>query len=261
MSSLNLTPILILIVAYLIYYIVVESQNQDQVDFFVPSNSYEAPDESMLSQNDWKTLNEKFGRMISIVNKTTYSMAYQLDDMINAFGTVINNLGMGKFSIISVEKSLQFSLINVVVQDLETLAITKFARVDFIVESMNPFKIHKIMITADAEFKSSQNVLPQDNLKPDSLFRIKNPLHLFYPYSTSDDEMNFAESDKVEFEKAVNAKAAALQNYSGPDISNNVLVNSTLKNNVFFPVQDALATSTIVNNSIPSVAATQTSIV
>jgi hypothetical protein len=106
---------------------------------------------------------------------------------LEAFTTAINSLGLGVFTVLSVGETQQFTLLDVLVQDVKTMAVMYFKRVDFILESMNPFIVHKIIISPDERFFLS-HVTPTDTLSP-SLFRLQNPLHLFYPYRTSENEM------------------------------------------------------------------------
>lgn len=209
MFSLNqLTPVMFLFFAYLLYQMIM---NEGRIDMFVPSNSFEVP--QTIKAKDWQVLNDKFGTLVQLVNTTTFDVAYKLDDMVDALNIVLNNSGVGKFNILSVGESQQFTLLNVVVQDVATLAVTKFKRVDFIVESQNPYKIQKVIITPEKEFLSSQNVVPTDKMKPD-MFRYMNPLHLPYPYRSSDNEMMVTEDDKVMFEKNMTDKAVMLKTLS-----------------------------------------------
>jgi hypothetical protein len=147
-------------------------------------------------------LNDKFGTLVNLVNTTTFSVAYQLDNMIDALSTILNNVGVGKFDILSVGTSTPLTLSDVVIQDVNTLAVTRFKRVDFIVESLNPFIIQKLIITPDKQFIASQNVIARDPNAP-AIFRIQNALHLFNPYRTSDDDMNLTKADLALFESTI----------------------------------------------------------
>jgi hypothetical protein len=197
----QLKPILLLALAYLIYTTMMERKSLSQ---FVPYNSFEAPTE--MKPKEWQQLNDKFGTLVQLVNTTTFSVAYQLDNMVAALSTVLNNMGIGKFDILSVGSSTPLSLTDVVVQDVNTLAITRFARVDFVVESLNPFVIQKVVISPDKQFTSSQNIVARDILVP-NMFRIKNDMHLFSPYKTSDDDMKLTETDVKLFESTMTEKA------------------------------------------------------
>ena len=209
MVNLNrLRPLLFFAFAYLIYTVILERKD---LSHFVPYNSFEVP--KNLTDKEWQTLNDKFGNLIQIVNTTEFSVAFRMDDMISAFVTILNNVGVGKFIVLSVGSSTALSLTDVVVQDVNTLAVTRFKRVDFIVEAVNPFIINKVIITPDKQFVASQNVLPKDNLQP-QMFRIQNELHLFYPYRTSDDDMRLTDIDKTLFQQTANEKALQLSSMS-----------------------------------------------
>lgn len=193
-------PLLLLALTYFIY---TELAGRKNISDFVPYNSFEIP--TSLSPKDWQKLNDKYGTLVQIVNTTTFNVAYQLDNMLATFSTVLNNVGVGRFDILSVGTSTPLSLLDVVVQDIDTLAVTRFKRVDFIVESMNPFVIQKVLITPDDQFISSQNITPLDPENP-NMFRLKNNLHLFYPYRTSDDDMRLTKTDVQLFNKTMNEK-------------------------------------------------------
>ena len=191
---------------YLIYYVMMERK---QLAHFVPSNAFEVP--RKMDEETWQKLNDKFGQLVQLINTTPFEMAYNLEDMIGAFVLILNNMGVGKFNVLSVGKSDQFTLLDVVVQDVDTMAVTRFSRVDFVVESMNPFKLRQVLITPDKQWVSSQNVTPTDFLRPDH-FRIKNPLHLFNPYETSDDDMRLTPSDGFLFKQTMTEKANIMEN-------------------------------------------------
>jgi hypothetical protein len=201
-------PILYLVFAFLIYHMMMQNSS-DVINTFVPSNAYEVP--KNLSDKDWQKLNDKFGTLIQVVNSTTYDVSYQLDNLLDAFLTILNSSGQGKFVILSVgTKQDQFTLYDVLVQDISTLAVTKFSRVDFIVQSLNPFRIHRVVITPETKFLSSQKVVPRDVLRPKE-FRILNPLHLFNPFATSDTFSAITSDDKAMFEQTLREKAVTLQ--------------------------------------------------
>lgn len=220
-------PIILFTFAYFIYTMMMDNKNLEYAHF-VPSNVFETP--KNLNDKDFKQVADKFGTLIQIVNGTAFNVSYQLDNILNAFITILNNAGVGKFIVVSVGENQQFTLLNVLIQDVNTLAITRFKRVDFIVESLNPFKIHKVIITPDQQFISSQNVVPTDKLKQE-LFRIQNPLHLFYPYRTSDNEMIITSDDNKLFTKELQDKAVILKTISeGRD--NTTSTNIDLSNDI-----------------------------
>jgi len=205
-------PLFVLVIGYMIYTVMLE---RNTLSHFVPYNSFEVP--KNMDPKDWQKLNDKFGNLIQLVNTTTFSVAYQLDNMVAAFKTVINNIGVGSFEILSVGETTPLSITNVVIQDVSTLAVTRLKRVDFVVESMNPFVISKVIITPDTQYIASQNVTPKDPLVP-NLFRTKNALHLFYPYKSSDDDMMLTDVDRKLFEITQNEKAAELQKMATGDV-------------------------------------------
>jgi hypothetical protein len=202
------TMLLLLSICFLLYKILLEKN----IDRFVPYNSFEVPRD--VSDEKWQELNDKFGRLIQVVNSTIFSVAYSLEDMGTAFMEIINHTGIGKFTMLSMGKPEVFTLHDVVIQDIGTLAVTKFTRVDFMVESLNPFKIEKVIITPEKDFVSSQHVRPTSELKPDGLFRIKNSLHLFNPYNTSHREMELTPADRGLFQDALKEKDILLKSYT-----------------------------------------------
>ena len=193
-------PLILLTFAFFIYIMMMDGKNLDK---FVPSNSFEIP--NSLTTKEFAQINDKFGTLIQSVNRTTFDLGYSLDNILSTFAYILNTMGVGKFTVLSVGETQQFTLLDVVVQDVNTFAITKLKRVDFIVESLNPFKIHKVIITPDSKFIVSQKVAPIDPLKQE-LFRIQNPLHLFYPYKSSDNEMILTSDDKKLFQEITKEK-------------------------------------------------------
>ena len=211
MLSNQLQVVLALVLGYLLYTYVQEKRSISQ---FVPYNSFEAP--TTLKPEEWQHLNDKFGTLVQLVNTTAFSVTYQLNNMTAALSTILNNMGLGRFDVLSVGDSTPLTLTNVVVQDANTLAVMRFKRVDFIVDSMNPFIIHRMVLTPDEQYISSQKVLPQDKLSP-SMFRIDNQLHLFSPYKTSDDDMRLTTVDQDLFNKTMADKALQLNNMATQD--------------------------------------------
>jgi hypothetical protein len=171
----QLKPLLFLVFAYFIYHAI--STLGVHHAGFVPYNSFEVPD--TIDPKTGMDLYSKFGTIVDTVNSSTFSISYQLKNVIDSFANVLNGLGLGKFRIISVRDSKPFTLESVLIQDELTNKMHLFKRVDFIVDSLDPFKISQIIITPEP-----QGV---DPLAPD-VFRINNPLHLFYPYKTSDND-------------------------------------------------------------------------
>ena len=87
-----LKPLILLGFAYLIYHVMMEKRS---LAHFVPSNAFEIP--KKLDEATWQKLNDKFGQLVQLVNTTPFAVAYKLDDMMGAFSTIINNMGIGKF--------------------------------------------------------------------------------------------------------------------------------------------------------------------
>ena len=178
----QIKPVLILVFAYFIYTAFVENKI---VDSFVAFNEFESilPNQKVT---DWNTIYSKFGTLVSKINNTEYSMSYQLDDILDTLTKILNSTGLGNFVIVSVGETKPFTLYNVTIQDTATLDITTFSRIDFITDSINPFKIQKIIVSPKS--LDTSTLQSQDSLQP-GFFQIQNPLHLFYPYKTSDDNM------------------------------------------------------------------------
>lgn len=167
---------------------------------FVPENMYEILPES-IPPSAWKEVNNKFGTLIQAVNGTAFNSSFELDNTLGVFLEMLNNLGKGKYVILSVGENTQFTFKDVIVQDIETLSVTKFTRVDLVVDSMNPFKFKKVIITPDKYFNSTQNVQGKTDELSNEFFEIKNPLHLFYPYETTDNDMAITPYDMEIFKK------------------------------------------------------------
>lgn len=199
-------PVIVIVFAFFIYKAVMSN---NLLDTFVPFNAFEAP--TTLTASQWQQLNDKFSRLVQAVNTTSYQVSYQLENILDALQNILNSSGQGKFYVLSVEESKQFTLINVIIQDLETMAVMKFSRIDFLVDSIDPYKIQKVILTPDKTFLSSQNVNAKDALQP-QMFRIQNPLNLFYPYRTSQNEMIITNDDTKEFEKLLKEKSVSLEN-------------------------------------------------
>ena len=161
---------------------------------FVPFNATEAVDE--LKPDQWRGVKAKFGTLIQTVNTTTFAVGYRMGDMVRALETVLNAVAKDQYSIVSVGSQEHFTLRDVILQENATLATVKLARVDFVLESMNPFQIQKVILSKDETYDNSQNIAPVDALNGDTLlFEIQNPLHLFYPYQTSDNQMVITDTD------------------------------------------------------------------
>ena len=142
----------------------------------------------------WKSTQERFDLFISSVNNTKFSLYYNYGSFFTIFKELIEQQKFGKYNITSYDDSKYYRLDNIVIQDIETFVMFK-VNVVFHINMFDPFKIHKIVITRDPKFKSSQYVKPIDTLSPDTVFRINNNLHLFGPYNTSANEMITSNDD------------------------------------------------------------------
>ncbi len=163
------------------------------ISTFVPFNATEAPD--VLNPNQWKSVNDRFGTLLQSVNSSTFALSYRMHDMLSALSSVLEAVAPGKYTIISVGDQQYFALRDVLIQEVETLAMVKFASVDFVLQSMNPFLIQKVVLTLDKRYSNSQDVKPMGESIGHEPFRLRNPLHLFYPYNTSDNTMVITTTD------------------------------------------------------------------
>ena len=150
---------------------------------FVAFNSYKVP-------NDTNT-NSNFDKLFQTIDTTNYHISYDLDNILSTFQDILGK----QVTILSVGDTKPFTLYNVTLQDSLTFAITRLTRVDFIVDSLNPYVIKKVFIQKDPNFTSTEFVLPIQQLQDDTRFRIKNDLHLFEPYDTSANELKTTKDD------------------------------------------------------------------
>lgn len=180
---------ILVFLAGLLLYKTLQQRNEP----FVPYNSFEAPPNT--DSNAWNAINTRYGQIVQIVNSQKYAMTYNMEQLLNTLEDVLNSSGIGKFKVVSVGKTTPFTLVDVIVTDgLSNQPIT-FDRVDFMVNSMNPFIIERVLLTPSESMLQQLQVQGQDNLSPDTTFRIKNPLGLFYPYATSFNEMAIDQND------------------------------------------------------------------
>jgi hypothetical protein len=196
--------LLILILLYLLFscYTPIES--------LVPFNSYEAPNNSPTI---WNQSRDKFGTLIQTINSTNYAVSYNINNQIDALKKVLNSQNIGKFNILSIQDTKPYTLFNVIIQDVDTFAVIRFARVDYMIDSVNPFIIKNIKVTLDNTFTSNQFVQGLDSLQNDTVFRIKNPLHLFAPYDTSDNENIVSTDDIMLMQNVIAEKEKILETY------------------------------------------------
>ena len=195
----NIQFILFLLGALLVYGIV-----RTKREHFVAYNSFETPTITEKDAQNWDTLNDRFGTLLQMINGQTYAMSYQMDNLIQTFSDMLNASGLGKFKVLSIGSSKPFTLLDVVVLDVTTRQPIHFDRVDFITNSLNPFLIQKV-ITSPSMLNTAPKAI--DELRPDSVFRIKNELGLFYPYPTSFNEMATSQDIIDTFQQVLAEKA------------------------------------------------------
>lgn len=176
---------------------------------FYPYNSYSVEKEG----NDWTNAQEKFVQLIQIVNSNTYNERYNLDDNIDTFEKILNDAGVGNFKILSTQLNTPFNLVGVLVQNVDTFSLKQFSQVSLIVDKLDPFVIKKVKIVVEPSFESSSFVKGLDQLQPDSQFRIKNPLNLFAPYDTSDNENEISDSDFILLQNVISEKYDQLKKF------------------------------------------------
>ena len=190
-----LTPLFVLSVSYLIFYGLMYNLKPEKMSNFVAFNNYSIPETDSSSQKVFKDSREQFGKLIQLVNSTNYQVSYDMENILSAFEKVLEKTGPSKYHILSIGDTKPFTLYDVIIQDVSNLSTTKLKRVDFMTDSMNPFIIKNVIIQADDTFSASQYILPRQELQNDNQFRIKNPLNLFAPYDTSDNENIRTNSD------------------------------------------------------------------
>ena len=195
MSKVKDTTSLVLLVSLLYFMWVLIRRESDggTISKFVPFNATQAPD--TLRPNQWKSIRERFGSLIQTVNGRTFAISYQIEDMLSALRAVLNAVAPGKYAILSVGEHQHFALRDVLIQEVETLAMIRFSSIDFVLESMNPFIIQKVVLTLDSSFDNTQDVQPVQSGRDQEFFTLRNPLHLFYPYNTSDNTMVITPTD------------------------------------------------------------------
>lgn len=169
---------LLFVIAYLIL-------NSICLEPFVASNEYEVSD---LTSEEWVKVGSLFKNVVQIVNGTNYDISGNMRDTVGKFLQVINSTGLGKFIISSVGTSSPFTLYNVLVQETTSGQQTLLKRVDFVLDPLDLTRIGKIILTPDlVAVEEGISSFPQE--QQDKQFKIENPLFLFYPYSTSDNDM------------------------------------------------------------------------
>ncbi len=171
----------------------------------VPYNAFGDPPLETMKEKDVKDLGDKFTNLIASANGTQFAISYHMDSLKEALETILNSLGFGRFKVISIGDTSPFTMNNVIIQNTSNLSIAKLERVDFIVTSSVPMVINKVIISPDKAFNDFR--LPKGYAKDESemgnIFQIKNPLHLFYPYKTSHNDMAITASEQKEFNDLV----------------------------------------------------------
>ena len=185
------TIVLLLLLSWMCFHLI--RRESSNIATFVPFNVTEASD--ALQPDQWRSVHDRFGSLVQTVNQTTFALSYRMDDMLTALKTVLETVAKGKYAILSIGEQQHFALQDVIIQEVDTLAMVKFASVDFVLESMNPFRIQKVVLTMDPLYNNSQDVKPSNTLGGPGLFQLSNPLHLFYPYNTSDNRMAITTTD------------------------------------------------------------------
>ncbi len=183
----------LLVFGYIAWTLVTRSSTTNSIANFVPFNATEAPDP--LLPNQWKSVNDRFGTLLQSVNTTSFALSYRMHDMLSALASVLESVAPAKYTVLSVGQQDYFALHDVLIQEVDTLAMAKLARVDFVLQSMNPFLIQKVVFTLDPTYSNSQDIKPVDEMSQHQPFQIRNPLHLFYPYNTSDNSMAISTTD------------------------------------------------------------------
>ena len=201
-------PLVFVLVIYFAYRFFVKNTETFRA---APYNVHSPPKTDATDKSHVENVNDTYTKLVKLINDSTFDIPYKLDDFKTPFLDLLNTQGLGTFSILSVGQESSVSLINVLIQDNETYTVYRFPRVDFIVNSLNPFKIQRIVITPDLPDTTVRNLEPVDELRDDKTFRISNPLHLFYPYATSDNEMALTPNDLAQNQNLMVAKGQMLK--------------------------------------------------
>jgi len=207
------TTIIIIFIAYFLYCSTCSNVNE----FFVPFNSFSTELKKLSPDGpaqDYNLIQEKFKKLYTVINNTKYRTRYSMTNLVPAFQDILDqHSDIGKYIVVTSNPTQQFTLFNVLIQDVESFGLFRFNRIDFIIDSLNPFVIKKVILQPDTSFQSTQQVLPLDQLSSDELFRLKNPLHLFNPYSTSLNEMIQTNDDMKYLKNIIIEKEQALLNF------------------------------------------------
>src|SRR6476469_2709977 len=146
----RLKPLIIVVVIYFVYMMFVKKDSEASESFeAAPYNIYTPPKTDATDKSHLENFNYTFTKLVKLINDSTFDIPYQLDDLKTPFANLLNTQGLGTYSILSVRQESSVSLIDVLIQDNDTYTVYRFPRVDFIVNSLNPFRIQRIVITPD----------------------------------------------------------------------------------------------------------------
>lgn len=193
-----LRPVVALSFIYLIYYT------------YLKGCLYEGFESQSLQfdEKEDKSVPERFEKLVNVINQTTFDLPLKMGgDLGELFSKIITLdlvSSVGHFYVVNIGQVQSFSIFDVLLQDVATLSFANFTRVDFIVDSIDPNIIKNVLITPDTTFSSSSFVVP--GVATESVFQIKNPLHLFAPYSTSDNERIVSDQDTVILKNLIKQK-------------------------------------------------------
>lgn len=200
-----LSLVLIICYAYKEYFI--------RETFVVAHNTHSVPRTESSAQKTFQESRQQFGRLVQLVNSTNYKVTYNMENILGAFEAVLNKQDISKYHILSIGDTKPFTLYDVIIQDVQSLATIRFKRVDFMVDSLNPFVIKNVIIHVDPDYTTTQNLMATQELQPDTQFRIKNPLNLFAPYDTTDNENIRTGHDLDELQKIIKEKQEVLKKF------------------------------------------------
>lgn len=151
---------------------------------------------SNLTSEEWIKVGALFENVVQVVNGTNYDISVNMRDTIAKLLQVLNASGLGTFIISSVGNSSPFTLYDVLVQETKSGQQTLLKRVDFVLDPLDVSRIGKVILTPDlVPVNPDQKIEGSPQSEEDKQFKIENPLFLFYPYATSDNDMAFPSSE------------------------------------------------------------------
>ena len=183
----NLRYCIYALVAFLLYGILAKPTLEN----FVPYNSYKIPRIDKTDEIMWKDVRDRLTQLVNLVNTRKWSLSYDMDKLEETLQQVLDASGLGKIQVTSVGGKSSLSLTDVTAIDKQVMMPFKLDRVDFMVDSMNPFIITQVTITPSPVNvpNPDETIAVFSGAYDNSQFRIKNKLGLFYPYPTSDNDM------------------------------------------------------------------------